>query len=152
MSPKLMTGITLLLGYLYGFAQAERAFVSLDSCDFVIPKGYFVNSGSIRDKGVTLISTESGEGFGTIGIRYGVSETTDSYEEEGFRIHIVREGQTRYYRYYVLSVSLPGVTEEQETIRIQTDRYTLSLAGDAVTSWEEHLVCPAFRRMVPGRK
>ena len=125
-----------------GSSSIETAYVSLDECDFLIPAGYFVNSGSIRDKGVAIVSSRSSGAFGSISINYGVEEIVSEYEEDGLRVRVIQEQQTENYRYFVLGIKLGEASDEQEVIRAEVGAYTLSIVGQAKTIWKQHLICP----------
>lgn len=136
--------IAFFLNSALAIATSDKAHISLDDCDLLIPEGYFVNSGSIRDAGITLISTGVGKRYGSIGIRHGVSPIFNDYENQGFRAQVVFEEESKHFRYYKIAIKVPSSENFVEAIRVETDSYSLSISGHAMSIWEDHLVCPAL--------
>lgn len=127
-----------------GNAKAGNPYISLDSCDFLIPEGYFVNSGSVREDGITLRATRGGDQSGGVRIRYGVSNAVGDEVSGGFQLRVVQENHAEHFRYFVISVQSPGGKDQPDLVKVQTDAYTLVISGQAVANWKEHLICPAL--------
>lgn len=134
------------LGFLIGFSNAEsgQPYISLDSCDFLIPEGYYVNSGSIREDAVTLRSTRTGDEFGSVRIRFGISSASSEAMGGDFQFRVVQENHAEHFSYSVISVQLPGEKDHRDLVRVETDAYTLVVSGHAMAIWKDHLICPAL--------
>lgn len=113
--------------------------VSVENCDFLIPSGYYVSSGSIRAPEVKLVPQDASD-LGSIRIKESVGVPRSS-EKDGVRVRILEEDQFPSYRVFTVEHEFNGgAVESVESTVILVGRYSIQIIGDIRSRWEHHLV------------
>lgn len=130
----------LVVAFVFFFSGASSApHVSVENCEFLIPSGYYVSSGSIRAPEVKLVPQDTSD-VGSIRIKESVGVPRSS-EKDGVRVRILEEYQFPSYRVFRVEHEFNGgAAESVESTVILVGGYSIQIIGNLKSRWDHYLV------------
>lgn len=134
MTPLDLVKIIILLAS----GAANASYISLESCNFMIPPDYYVSSGSIRGTEIKLVPLDEND-LGSIRIKLS-SGDPEEIEGEDFSVEIARSTEFSSHVVYELEHRFPGGDGPVASTVVMVGRYSIQITSQLRDDWERYLV------------